>query len=169
MLKGTYDYMMDTGLQYAGGKGVPESLGDVSTTVQTIRLPRDTIRNNNGLCIELALLWASVMEHVGIRSELVLRPGHAYICAPDFTMNSRPFTVECTAITPKSVGKAARVNFSEAVAMSQDDFEKYKQTGNLMTVDVQGLQTAGIVPPELPEVDVEKLKETLTGRKHGRW
>ena len=105
LLKGVYDYMVETGMQYAGAKGVPESVGDVRTAVQTIRLPRDVIRNNSGLCIELALLWASVMEHFNIPAYLVHVPGHTYVRAPQLDpVFGGPFVIECTAITPKSVG-----------------------------------------------------------------
>lgn len=164
-LKGTYDYMVETGLQYAGTKGVPEEIGDVSTIVQTVRLPRDQIRNNNGLCIELALLWASLMEHVGIRSCVVIIPGHAFVRAPDYNINNRPFTVECTAITPKAVHRDRYVTFDDAVKMSQDDYAKHAESGTLIEVDIRKLQGAGIVPPELPDVDLEKLKTLLASRK----
>src|ERR1700758_13257 len=55
LMKATYDYMRETGMRYASSEGVPVNIGDVRTLVQTVRLPRDVITSNNGLCIELAI------------------------------------------------------------------------------------------------------------------
>ena len=57
VMAGLYNYMIETGMRYAGGMGFPETVGDTHTIVQTVRLPRDVILSNNGLCIELTLLW----------------------------------------------------------------------------------------------------------------
>jgi len=65
LMKATYDYMVVTGMRYAGAKGLPETIGGENQEVQTVRLPRDVILSNNGLCIELAILWASIMDQLG--------------------------------------------------------------------------------------------------------
>src|SRR6202045_3367595 len=59
LMKAIYDYMCETGMRYTSDEGVPSKLGDISTTVQTVRMPRDVIITNQGLCVELAILWAS--------------------------------------------------------------------------------------------------------------
>jgi hypothetical protein len=41
LMKATYDYMRQTGMRYASSEGVPTSIGDTRTLVQTVRLPRD--------------------------------------------------------------------------------------------------------------------------------
>jgi len=169
LLKGVYDYMVETGMQYAGAKGVPERVGDVATILQTIRLPRDVIRNNNGLCVELAFLWASVMEHFNIPAYVVFIPGHAYVHAPGLdAAYGGPFVVECTAITPKSVGAANYLSFADAVKMAAKNYAEYSARGELIEANIQELQSAGIVPPELPDVDLERIKELLANRKRGR-
>jgi hypothetical protein len=71
LMKATYDYMCATGMRYTSDEGVPETLGDVHTMVQTVRLPRDVIMSNEGLCVELAILWASVMENLGCQTTIV--------------------------------------------------------------------------------------------------
>jgi hypothetical protein len=166
LLKGVYDYMVETGMQYAGAKGVPEKVGDATTILQTIRLPRDVIRNNSGLCIELALLWASVMEHFNIPAYIVHVPGHAYVRAPQLDpVFGGPFVIECTAITPKSVGATNYISFLDAVKMAARNYAGNSARGELIEVNIRELQSAGIVPPELPDVDLERIKELLAGRK----
>lgn len=45
---------------------------------QRLRTPDEILRSRRGTCIELALLLASCLEHVGIYSVLFLVPGHAF-------------------------------------------------------------------------------------------
>ena len=121
LMKATYNYMRETGMRYASAEGVPVSIGDVKTLVQTVRLPRDVITSNNGLCIELAILWASILDQLGCQTFIVMRPGHAFTIVQ---AGDKYFPVECTAITPKAVGATADVPFEKAVEMATEDLQK---------------------------------------------
>jgi len=161
MMKGVYDYMCDTGMRYTSDSGVPAKLGDVQTFVQTVRMPRDVIITNEGLCIELALLWASAMEHLGCQTTVIFRPGHAFTLvyygqgATDF------IPIECTAITPMAVGADKSVPFEDAVKMAGEDLEKQKYK---IWVNVQECQKHGFLPPELPNIEIDKIKNILAQR-----
>ena len=126
-MAGIYNYMIETGMRYAGDNGFPEEVGDTHTMVQTVRLPRDVILSNNGLCIELTLLWASVLEHLGIRSIVFMVPGHAFIVVPLSSGEYVP--IECTAITPKAVTSNSRgpISFVEAYKFASDEFAHYQK------------------------------------------
>ena len=89
------------------------ALATCRTLVQTVRLPRDVITSNNGLCIELAILWASILDQLGCQTCIVMRPGHAFTIVQ---AGDKYFPVECTAITPKAVGATARRPFREGNA-----------------------------------------------------
>ncbi|MBV9007813.1 MAG: hypothetical protein JO354_01435 [Verrucomicrobia bacterium] len=167
LCKTAYDYMCRTGLRYTGDSGVPANFDNIATLVQTVRLPRDVIINNNGLCIELALLWSSLLEHLGVKAALVYRPGHAYVIAyaPNVNMPlSDGLPIECTAITPRAVGKEQPVSFDEAVKMSSEDLERFYKQGTLMIMPVDQYQQMGFTAPELPDVDIPKLSEMLSKR-----
>ncbi len=161
MMKGVYDYMCDTGMRYTSDAGVPAKIGDVQTIVQTVRMPRDVIISNEGLCVELALLWASVMEHLGCQTTVIFRPGHAFTLvrygqgATDF------IPIECTAITPMAVGADKSVSFDDAVKMAAEDLDKQKYQ---IWVNVQEYQKQGFLPPELPNIDIDKIKNILAPR-----
>jgi hypothetical protein len=155
LMKATYDYMIETGMRYAGAKGVPEKIGDVQTLVQSIRLPRDVIKHNQGLCIELAILWAAVMDQLGCESYIVLRPGHAYTIV---VSQGQSFPIECTAITPKAVGSATPVAFAQAVEMAMKDLNEQPLK---MLLSVRQYQSDGYASPELPDVDIDKIKAVL--------
>ncbi len=158
LMKGTYDYMISTGLRYAGAKGVPEKIGDESKLVQTVRLPRDVITSNNGLCIELAILWASILDHLGCESYIVLRPGHAFTIV---VADGQSFPIECTAITPKAVGAETYVPFEKAVEMAAKDLQQQQFK---ILYNVRQYQADGFASPELPDIDLEKIKNILAAR-----
>jgi hypothetical protein len=51
-------------------------LGDVP---QRISLPRDSIANRQANCVDGVVLFASLMERIGLNVVLVLAPGHAFV------------------------------------------------------------------------------------------
>jgi hypothetical protein len=159
LMKATYDYMRDTGMRYASAEGVPVVIGDIKTLVQTVRLPRDVIISNNGLCIELAILWASIMDHLGCQAYIVMRPGHAFTVVQ---IGDKSIPIECTAITPKAVGEKQDVPFEKAVQMAWDDLDKQKYK---IFYSVQQYRGQGYSSPELPGVDVDKLKAMFVSRE----
>ena len=159
LMKAIYEYMCDTGMRYTGAKGVPENIGDVHTLVQTIRLPRDVITSNNGLCIELAILWCSILDHLGVNSYILMRPGHAFTVVD---IAGQQFPIECTAITPKAVGQQQYVPFADAVKMAAQDLQEQQFK---LPLSVQELHSKGFTPPELPDIDLEKIKKILADRK----
>ncbi|MEO8617547.1 MAG: hypothetical protein ABI600_20620 [Luteolibacter sp.] len=162
VMKALYDYMCDSNMRYTSDQGVPSTIGDIHTTVQTVRMPRDVIITNQGLCIELALLWASVMEHLGLRTTVVFRPGHAFtlVWCGDGPQDFIP--IECTAITPMAVGAKARVPFEDAVKMASQDLREQKYQ---IWLNVQQYQAQGFRPPELPAIDIDKIKNILASRQ----
>jgi hypothetical protein len=161
LMKAMYDYMCETGMRYTSDQGVPSTMGDVRTMVQTVRLPRDVIITNEGLCVELALLWASVMEHLGCHTTVVFRPGHAFTVVWVGKGPNDFVPIECTAITPMAVGAKKPVPFEEAVKMAQQDIREQKYQ---IWLGVQEYQKEGFHAPELPGIEIDKIKNILAQR-----
>jgi hypothetical protein len=84
---------------YSGTSGVPEK--GVDAIVQSIRLPREVITGKTGLCIELAILYASVLHCAGLEALVFLAPGHAY---PGFVLNNNFYAIESTGIGGEGIG-----------------------------------------------------------------
>ncbi|CAN5431441.1 hypothetical protein BH20VER3_BH20VER3_13690 [soil metagenome] len=166
IMKAVYDYMCETGMRYTSDSGVPESIGNVQTIVQTVRLPRDVIINNQGLCIELAILWASAMEHLGLQSSLVFIPGHALTVVRYGQGPTDVIPIECTAITPMAVGAKEPVSFDQAVQMAIGEIfpKDQSKTPPQIWVNVQEYQKEGFRAPELPNVEIDKIKNILAQR-----
>lgn len=168
IMKAVYDYMCETGMRYTSDAGVPTKIGDVQTVVQTVRLPRDVIISNEGLCIELALLWASCMEHLGLQSTVVFIPGHALTVVRYGEGDTDLIPIECTAITPMAVGAKQPVSFEKAVEMAtgelfpQDSSKRPPQ----IWVNIQEYQKEGFRAPELASIDIDKIKNILDQRSN---
>jgi len=166
IMKAVYDYITDTGMRYTSDSGVPEKIGDVQTIIQTVRLPRDVILTNQGLCIELALTWASIMEHLGLRSTVVFIPGHALTVVRYGQSAEDVIPIECTAITPMAVGAREPVSFEKAVEMATGELfpKDQSQRPPQIWVGVSEYQKQGFHSPELPPIEIDKIKSILAQR-----
>ncbi len=60
--------------------GVPYSgPGDTSPSLQTIKLPAEVLQQQSGMCVELTLLLAAAAESIGLHTEIIIIPGHAFL------------------------------------------------------------------------------------------
>ncbi len=94
-LTGIYYATLVSHMVYSGTSGVPAKVEDISSGVQSIRLPREVVTGKTGLCIELSLLYASILMNAGLDPIIYLIPGHAY---PGFKMNGNYYAIEATGI-----------------------------------------------------------------------
>ncbi len=162
IMKAIYDYMCETGMRYTSDEGVPTKIGDITTTLQTVRMPRDVIITNQGLCVELAILWASVMEYLGCNTSLIFLQGHAFTIVHTA---QRSIPIECTAITPMAVGAKQPVSFEKAVEMANMELNNLQESNGPYTLyNVQNYQQQGMHAPELPSIEIDKIKNILAQR-----
>lgn len=115
-LAGIYQATLMTHMVYSGTKGVPSSLDDVQSFSQQNRLPREVITGNTGLCLELSILYASILSHAGIDPLIFLIPGHAY---PGFKMNGEYYAIEATGIGGEGIGQIADVESAFNTGMKE--------------------------------------------------
>ncbi len=161
VMKAIYDFQCQTGMTYASAAGVPEKLGDVTSIVQNVRLPRDVITQNSGLCIELALLMNSLGQAAGCKAYLVMIPGHAYslLEAGDGTK----MAIECTGVGGRNLG--GTMNFDQAVNAGLTEIKEVMSGSKPgIIVDIQAHQAQGLRPPELDGVDLAALNKMLGER-----
>ena len=53
--------------------------GESMSSGQRVRTPTEVIDHRRGTCNDLAILFASCLEHIGINPLVVLKPGHTYV------------------------------------------------------------------------------------------
>ena len=63
--------------------------GDTRVALQKIKLPKEVLQQRSGMCIELTALLASAVERIGLHSEIVIIPGHAFLGVAVTTDNTQ--------------------------------------------------------------------------------
>jgi uncharacterized membrane protein YgcG len=151
VLQGIYYATLASHMVYSGTSGVPEKVSDVSSIVQNIRLPREVITGKTGLCIELSILYASIMTCAGMDPVIYLIPGHAY---PGFRMNGHYYALESTAIGGEGLGGRSTPQQALEAGMKQlNTFFERAQAGDdrYMIIDIREAIKNGAVAMELKD------------------
>ncbi|MFZ6050488.1 hypothetical protein [Halocola ammonii] len=158
LLAGIYEATRMAHMVYSGTKGVPQSTDDVQSIVQSVRLPREVITGNTGLCIELSCLYASVLSAAGVDPVIFLVPGHAY---PGFRMNGQYYAIEATMISGEGLGGIGSVE--QALEKGQKQLQEFIQRMQMgdprySLVDIHQLNQQGAIAMDLPDDDFLKAK-----------
>jgi hypothetical protein len=150
-MTGIYHATLVSHMVYSGTSGVPTKAGDVSSLIQSIRLPREVVTGKTGLCIELTLLYASIMMNAGMDPIIYLVPGHAY---PGFRMNGNYYAIESTGIGGEGMGGRATTEQALQTGMkSLGEFFKMASAGDdrYRIIDVRESIKRGAVAMELKD------------------
>ncbi|MEM7103282.1 MAG: hypothetical protein AAF502_09145 [Bacteroidota bacterium] len=164
-LMGIYEATRMSHMVYSGTKGIPQSLDDVSSFSQHNRLPREVITGNTGLCLELSLLYASMMSAAGLNPIIFLVPGHAY---PGFEMKGTYYAIEATKIGGEGLGGIGSVQEAlESGEKQLQEWFKMAQMGDprYTMVNVHELNQQGVVPMALKDDEFMRQKVKEIGEK----
>jgi len=151
VMEGIYYATLQSHMVYSGTSGVPETISDVSSIVQNIRLPREVITGKTGLCIELSLTYASIMACAGMDPIVYLVPGHAY---PGFRMNGHYYAIESTAIGGEGIGGRSTPQQAYEVGMKNlnDAWQKFNGGDDRYSIiDIRKAIKDGAVAMELKD------------------
>lgn len=148
-IKGVYEAARRSGMVYSGTSGLQAELGDIHSTQQKVRLPREVITGNTGLCIEMAFLYTSVFAAEGLEPFVFFVPGHAY---PGVRFNGQFLAIESTAVNGAGLGGvySADEAFEKGMKNLQKFFENYQQgVPGYSIIDVNALVKNGVQQMEL--------------------
>jgi len=143
-LRSLYETLADNGVAYQS----PPSYVNGAQFGQHIKYGRDVLRNHAGTCIDLAILWASTCEAVGLRPMLVVIPGHCFLAV--YLPEGQLVAIEAT-----GVGKC---NFDKALEIGNQELQQARQ-GESIQVDIMTLRKAGIQSLDLPNASPTFLTE----------
>lgn len=121
--------------------------------VQEVKYPRDVFRDKAGTCVDLAITFAALAETVGIKTALMVIPGHVFCVVELPSGMLQP--VENTGLG----GGATRMNFAQACNVGWANFQDALQNKPFYLVDVRAQLEAGLPNPELPPVSANFLQE----------
>ena len=122
---------------------------------QDIKYPRDVFRDKSGTCVDLAITYAALAESVGLKSNLMVVPGHTF---PVIRLPSgKVLAVESTGLG----GGNQRMNFDQAVDAGMKEFQKYLNEGVYYLVNLEDEWNMERVPnPELAQLGTDFLEKS---------
>jgi len=150
-LKAAYDQQMVNNIVYQTPSGF---LTPERSIAQDLKYPRDVFRDKAGTCIDLAITYAALAESVGLRSYLLLMPGHCFaiIRLP----SGYPLAIENTGLG----GDANRWSFEKALEEGARKLAEAQESGVFYLIDVQKELSEGrVTNPELPMLPPDYLEK----------
>jgi hypothetical protein len=134
-LEATYNGLRDARFKY-----ITESVTFWTNEFgQHIQYPSETIEYNGGNCVDLSLLFTSMLEAVGIRTYLTLSTGHCQfvVVLPE---SGQLIPVEETLVgSPDST-------LQGAIDSAMQWYQEQSQQGTFMFIDVEDAWASGMVP-----------------------
>lgn len=111
-----------------------------SEQVQYIRRPRDLLATRTGNCIEGSILFASVLENVGMEPVVFRVPGHAFVGVRSAPGSNVIWPVETTMLSSSTFGPAFSMGLDELVMNATLPAEQAH------FIDVTNARRAGLRP-----------------------
>lgn len=155
VLKACYELLLLNDFSYQH----PPSLSDKTVSfdahmVQNVKLPRDTIRDRSGTCIDLAILFAAMANAVGLEPHLALIPGH---CFPVIKLPGGQLVgVETTGVSGGI--RFGSAGFDKVLEIGTQELAKAQEDGRIYLIDVQSLWTRGVSNPEIEDLPPDILQ-----------
>ena len=116
---------------------------------QRINYPVETLRKKQGLCIETAVLFASVLERVGFQTALIITPNHAFV-----GWISEPNEGSITYIETTWIGNKDYNAYDAMIKGIEEHNEQIElgnfESGNTLIVSIDAARLLGITPNNIP-------------------
>ena len=162
VMEGVYNATLLSHMVYSETSTNLTKFGDNTTSTEHIRLPREVVSGNTGLCIELALLHASVYKAAGLHPVIFLIPGHAF---PGIKVGNDYLAIESTGIGGAGLGGMA--NAQQARARGDEEMKTFweqraqgNQAYQLLDIDElynEGYKDMELTPDPIQSEQVEKV------------
>ncbi len=146
-VKAVYDYLASQGINYLNQP--ISSLN--STTGQRVVLPERVLQNKAGNCIDLTVLFASILEGLGLYSLIFLTPNHAFIGWGNKHNHKEIIFLETTLLGAS--------DFDTAMAQGRKNFED-----NFLLIDGKD----GMFIPDIQRMKGMVMVDTLKARHSGQ-
>ncbi len=141
-------------------KNIAYSLPPVSFEgAQRIRLADEVLSSKNGTCLDLAVLYASALESVGLNPLIIFTEGHAFAgCRLENETFPDSVVYDCSAITKRTavgIDNICLIECTDFVAGKCVDFDKSAANANselsdaenfLFAIDIASCRASGIRP-----------------------
>lgn len=116
---------------------------------QKINYPVETLRKKQGICIETATLFASILERIGFKTAIIFIPGHAFVGWFDNSEKEVLDLIETTYIGNKSTSWADAINAGLKTFREQKELGNFI-SGNAAVIRIDYAREMGILPNDIP-------------------
>lgn len=116
---------------------------------QRINYPVETLRKKQGLCIETAVLFASILERLGFQTRLIIIPGHAFVGWLTERDGDTIGLIETTMISNKNYTYANAINQGIEEYNEQIELGNF-ESGESLIVKIDAARLIGITPNNIP-------------------
>ncbi|MBV8390735.1 MAG: hypothetical protein JO080_13105 [Mucilaginibacter sp.] len=149
VMQGVYNATLLSHMVYSETQSGVSKFGDNTSSTEHIRLPREVVSGNTGLCIELALLHASIYKAAGLNPVIFLVPGHAY---PGIKVGNQYIPIESTGIG--GVGLGGIMSADQALKKGLEELKTFyeessKGNPQYQLLDIDQLYSQGFKDMEL--------------------
>lgn len=167
-LKAIYDTLkINAGISYVSSEAIS---GEKLFFSQRIRFPRESIFEKSANCIDGTVLFASIIENLGLKPIIIIKPGHAFVAIKMKKEENEAYAIETTMIGTQDFDEAfARGNeeLQEVLdeitkiysGMSENDEEKIEEEvkkRNYCLIDIEEWREKGITPMQ-PKCEIPKI------------
>ena len=156
VMEGVYNATLLSHMVYSETQSGVTTFSDNTSSTEHIRLPREVVSGNTGLCIELALLHASIYKAAGLHAVVFLIPGHAY---PGIKLPGNQYVaMESTGIGGEGIGgKMSAAQALDAGTKELNTFFDEARKGNpqYQLLDIDNLYGLGFKDMELKEDPIQ--------------
>ena len=142
-VKAMFDELKSTGVTYVMDPTIFSRLDRIQRT----RFPREVLASHNAQCLEGTVLFASLLEAIGLEPYIVLVPGHAFVgwgpTKRDYATPGTLYYLETTLVGSSSFETA--MDRATERAQSNKAAFKVPNSGSVI-LKVSDLRKAGITP-----------------------
>jgi hypothetical protein len=155
-MRAIYDTISELGIHYRSS--TLSFLDSKDLNAQRTYFPAESLEATGANCLDGSLLFASALENIGLETEIVFPPGHAFVGARlQRGQSSSWLFIETT-----MVGNAT---FDQAVKSAGEQFNKHMAAGTLSLLDINQIRQMGVKPfPSAVGSKEFSLKDKLQGK-----
>lgn len=120
---------------------------------QKIKYPVEVLRTRQGLCIETTVLFASILEAIGIQAFIVSIPRHAFIA---YRVEEDSDTINFVETTVMNYATGyVKTTFAQAQKYAKDHYDEEVAAGTFESgeselIDIEKVRMYGIMPNNIP-------------------
>jgi hypothetical protein len=109
---------------------------------QRTRLPTEVLASTNAQCLEGTLLYASLMEAIGLKPAIIIIPGHAFVAwhaGPKDGLSEKSYYFLETTMTHAA-------EFKDALVMAKKEFVQADADDTATVLSLVELRERGVTP-----------------------